>query len=382
MQAMQRYSGQENNQAMSRYGGKQGRGWDRVRDCYLLKSKHRVMGLDTEALDLQVDAHKAAREAAKAESVATALRWKEINAMLTDEEIRAQREKMQLSQQLTNDWHFQKKATDRIEADLNPRINMNYPINPDNTGVSAAQKFGGEDVSLKERNRLQGNQVREWCDQELRAKQELLEQERLAELRQVELDKEINAMRLQGEIDAKVLVQEQLFAVAEHNMLLAKEKKAELRMKMLLEKKANQWEVDNNYQSEVLSEYNYGRHRRDHYKGMSQEEIDEIHRFNGNKQKEPDYEKEEDMYWARNNQAVNTILADAEREEEIQKQAARFELNSDHLYQRREHKQREKFLKRDLGEGGVNDGFYSQFGSDCYNIYRSHGTMTKPAWQQ
>lgn len=357
---------------MQRFGGKKGRGWDQLRNCYLLKSKHRVMGIDTEALDSQVDSHKAARDAARKEGLATAKHWAQINSMLSEEEIREQAESMKCSQQLVNDWHFQRRPSDRIEADLNPKINRTNPINPDTCGVSAAQRFNGEDVSLKERNRIQASQVRSWCDMELREKQEAIAREKEAERSQCAIDRQIDAMRLESERAAQISAQEQLHDVCLHNQLLAKEKRAEMRIQNLMDKKANQWEVDGAYQSAVLSEYNYGRGRRDHYKGMNQNEIDDIHRFNANQlaelQENRKGEKDEDMYWAQNNQEVNTILCEAEQQEENVKTAARYELNSDHLAQRHEHKQREKYLKRELGEGGVNNGFYSQFGSDCTTL--------------
>merc|ERR1711865_677528 len=127
-------------------------------------------------------------------------------------------------------------------------------INPETCGISAAQKFAGEDGSIKERSRIQATQMKSWCDEQL-----ILKQER----------------------------------------------------------------------------------------------------------------EEQDMYWAQNNQEITASLAAQEADEETWRTSQRYELRDDHLHQRREHRLKQKFLKKELGEGAIGQGFYSQFGSNARCRHKS-----------
>lgn len=303
--------------------------------------------------------------------MAISRQWQAINQMLNEEEVKERVAVQEAKLQLVDDWHHQKKPQDRLEADLNPAINKMRPINPDETGISAAQKFRGEDVSLKERNRIQARQVRAWCDAEMEQKRRMAEEEKENARLQVEADKEIDVLRLQAEVEAVAAQKQLVLDLAEHNRLLAAEKRAERKMAKLRERTTNAWEIDSAMQNPVLAEHNYGRRRRDHYKGMSQAEVEDIHQFNAMQvqeiQEARQHDKDEDYFWAARNTEINSYLFEVEAQEEADKAAARYELNDDHRHQKREFKQRETFQKQQLGTGGVSNAFYSQFGSDCTN---------------
>jgi len=133
---------------------------------------------------------------------------------------------------------------------------------------------------------------------------------------------------------------------------------------------ANQWEVNNARETALLCENGTsyrtdGRLRRDYYKGMSQQEIDKIHTFNAQMAEEKKENerlcKEEGRQWAAGQVLIDSELIKRESEDQAWKTSQRYELADDHVQQRIQHQQREKFLKKEIGEGGVNNGFYSQF---------------------
>lgn len=314
------------------------------------------------------------------EGVATAAHWRTVNTMLTEQEISETQIKQQATLALVNDWRFQKNRNDRIEADLNPKLNQAEPINPETCGISAAQKFAGEDGSIKERSRIQATQMKSWCDEQLILKQEREEREKDQDREAVEITKVIDDMRLENEMGSEVQAKQALMDVYEENRLLAREKRLQKRQEELLEKQANQWEVENARGDTLLCETGDGRGpsgrlRRDHWKGMSQAEIDQIHAHNAQlaaEQRESKaWEKEEDMYWAQNNQEITASLAAQEADEETWRTSQRYELKDDHLHQRREHRLKQKFLKKELGEGAIGQGFYSQFGSNARCRHKS-----------
>jgi len=317
----------------------------------------------------------AKKNAEKQEGIDTAVHWRAVNTALNQQDVQNQIQQNEETRALANDWHFQKKKTDRVEADLNPKFNKLQPINPDYCGISSCQKFAGEDLNGKERNRMQSTKIRQWCDQQLAFKKEQEEAEKVQEKEAVEVSKIIDNMRLQNEKENNLQEKNTLYDVQLENRLLAKEKRLEKKLLQMREQQINQWEVENAKNNPILCENSNaygtnGRVRRDHWKGMSQQEINEIHRSNvaiAMAQKENSrLDKEEDQSWAAFEVEINSGMDAHQREEEAERVSELYELKNDLRHQKKDHRNREKFLKKQLGEGAVDNKFYSQFGyKDC-----------------
>jgi hypothetical protein len=176
-------------------------------------------------------------------------------------------------------------------------------------------------------------------------------------------------MRLEADNSAERAIKQAVLDTAEENRLLAKERRAEKRLAQLREKATQAWEVDNLLKSSVLSEYNHGRRRRDGYKGMSHEEVHSINQFNAQQREEMKENrrraKNMDRDWQENTRVMNTMIEQAEAEVEEERRNERYQLKNDHIVQRQQHRQSERFLKQQIGTNRVTKDYYKQFGSNC-----------------
>jgi hypothetical protein len=337
-----------------------------VRRRNMLNSKHRVMGLDIDALDQQVKLHKAEKDAALDEGASMVKHWEDVNVKLDKEAQNESKEKSDALLTLMQDWHFQKKPQNRLEADLNPKFRRLAPINPDMCSVSAAQKFEGEDLNFVARNRSQKSQMHCWCSQDMELKKLAKIQAKEGENRQLQINKHMDDVRRSTELETEMSCRREKEQTAELNKLLAKEKRAERRYQQLMDQKLNEWEIEGAYQDPILGELNFGRAQSQHYKGMSQEEVDVVFQFNSQqveqKRATKQREQEAESFWAQNYANIDEELLRNEIQEAQENNSRRVELKNDHIYQRREHHELENQMKDLIGRNSVDQAFHDQFG--------------------
>jgi hypothetical protein len=337
-----------------------------VRRRNMLNSKHRVMGLNIDALDQQVKLHKAEKDAALDEGAAMVKQWENVNERLDKEALNESKENSDALLTLMQDWHFQKKPQNRLEADLNPKLRRLTPINPDMCSVSAAQKFEGEDLNFVARNRSQKSQIHCWCSQVMEMKKLAKIQAKEGEKQQLQINKQMDDVRRSTELETEMSCRREKEQTAEFNKLLAKEKRAERRYQQLMDQKLNEWEIEGAYQDPMLAEVNFGRAQSQHYKGMSQEEVDVVFQFNSQqveqKRTTRQREQEAESLWAQNYANIDEELLKNEIEEAQENISKRVELKNDHIYQRKEHYELENRMKDLIGRNSVDQAFHDQFG--------------------
>jgi hypothetical protein len=342
----------------------------------LLNSKQRTMGIDTAALDAKVAELKGLKAAEKQEGIDEARRTAEINSFMREREEEEIVDAQDKVLQLAGDWSWQTDRRNRIEADLNPKLpeNRMNPIVPEETSVSAAQQFVGEDTTILGRQRQQGLQMTEWADQQVAEKAAARREEREEDLRYVEFTAQINAMRLANEEEEEQQRIDALLRNQEENMALARQKLLQAQYEREENQSANSWEVKNMVNDAKLCEdpaqadsvFGPHRVRAGHWKGMSKAQVSEYHKSNAAKRADTAAHKDDwkvqEKQWAQYQGQINGVLADREREEAAVEVEKRFALRDFHSQQQADNQERETINKQ-IATGKVTDKWHSGFGS-------------------
>lgn len=336
------------------------------RHCAHLNAKQRAIGIDPDALAQICAEHESAREEEKALSAHEARNWEEINKVIAGHDRQQQIAKNEADRALSNDWRSQCKNR--------PKLVKSSPIVPETCAVGAAQYFTGEDKNEFERNRMQKAQMRDWC---LKGKAQLSEADELKKLEDAadaENNAQINRFLVANAQSSATATMNDKYEVQNYNRLLAQEKKLKMKHEALLQKQVDEWEVNNAMSSGLLAEdprpgYTpWGRKRGDHWKGMQEEEVQEIYRENAVQMEENRRKKAAeaaaDAGWKMHFDAVDATMREMETADDGAVQA-RYALNNDHLHQRKEHRKKEQDMKNIFTTNIPTDDFYSSFGGKC-----------------
>ncbi|XP_078001079.1 RIB43A-like with coiled-coils protein 2 isoform X2 [Glandiceps talaboti] len=178
-------------------------------------------------------------------------------------------------------------------------------------GLSSLQKFDGEDLNNKARQKLMQEQMREWSKKQAKEKAAAdarqKEADRLYELKARELDQRACELA-KAEDDCRKAIHS---AVKDYNKALADERDEKERLAKEQELDDNFTEMSNHIYGDILTENPdvaqsaFGPHRviTDRWKGMSPEELAEIRRIQElqiqEKKRIMDDEKERDAEWER-----------------------------------------------------------------------------------
>jgi len=347
------------------WGGKRGRGhWEKK--CDLLVCKQRAIGINVDALDQQVKEHQVQRIAEKAEGVAIADMYKEFDKMRTTESQNELRLKYEADACLRDDWQYQAKSRkSRIEADINPKYMKTTPINPDRCGPGAAQNFAGEDRDAGERARIQKQQMKQWCEAEISKKQGLRQLSTSQSLQEAAMLRQIDDVRSSQEFEIRTEEQQSRYEVLQYNRLIAKEKRLEAQKEKLLQKRIDEWEVNNALSDPMLAEVNS--RRTDHWKGMSPDEIAKVHAHNAIQVEENKLKKEEeldaDRQWAEYNKSINDGLFKLDGIEAGEQRDRRYALGTQHKNEKREHRKNQHAQRFELGVNQIAPEFHERFGN-------------------
>ncbi|XP_039626117.1 RIB43A-like with coiled-coils protein 2 isoform X1 [Polypterus senegalus] len=277
------------NQTLATYMQKR-RNMDLERQDRIFNAKIRTIGVDKEALDIQVNEKKLRKEKelekhnTYAESM---ILHDKINCLLDDRE----KKDMYNLNKAINDFRSQfQKMEDRREFDLNDPQELKKDIpariadDDPRLCVSGVQKMVGEDLDQPERYKCQQEQLREWLLQQQselqKAQQEHRIREDLYDDSRIQLDR--IAVELQ-KIDEDIRKRNAV-ATKEFNMKKATEKSLKKKQEKELEEQDNMAEISNVLQGDLISENPdqaisaFGPHRviPDRWKGMNSAQLQEI----------------------------------------------------------------------------------------------------------
>ena len=126
---------------------------------------------------------------------------------------------------LKSDWYHQANRKTRIEADLNPKLVKNQPIDPAQCGVAACQSFMGEDADFQRRKRMQAQQFRQWCELQIEEKKQLKQMEQDEDKQYAAFLKSLDEVRVSQEVEEATVAASRVIEVRDDNKFLAKAKK-------------------------------------------------------------------------------------------------------------------------------------------------------------
>lgn len=266
------------------------RNMEEQRKSRIFNAKTRTIGVDLQAIDQQIKDKKQQEEyeRKRADAFASdAIRNDKISQLLEkrqEQDIfelnRALNEFRMLHQQPDSRREFDLYDPDYLKKDKPARVSDDDP----RCGISSIQKFEGEDLNSKARNKYQQEQLREWSLEQQREREQAqrnqAQADRLYELKMRELDQ--RAMELQNAEEACRRAIN--MATTDYNNALARERSEKERLQKQQELDDNMTEIANHVFGDVLTENPavaqsaFGPHRviTDRWKGMSPSQLEEV----------------------------------------------------------------------------------------------------------
>lgn len=243
--------------------------------------------------------------------------------------------------------------------------------------ISGAQKFEGEDLSAGERKKLQLAQQASWCKQQMAEKQAIAANDKEEMLAYCEL------LRKQEEYQTKVAkMQESARAdlkktIAEENFVLAEEKKAKEAYMAQMTLAQNTNEQANMVKNDMLCENPtlavshaapYTRVRKDHWKGMSEDEVANVQEMQATQREELKARKMAELdaerrYATQQENFRRTMEMKAQQVEDFKKEQ-RMQVAATINAQKAEHNTKEATMKKNSSQVPTAD-FFGQFGTSA-----------------
>lgn len=276
------------------------RNMEEQRKSRIFNAKTRTIGVDLQALEQQKKDKRQQEEyeRKRSEAFATdAVRNDKISQLLEKRQQqdvfelnRALNEFRTLHQQPDSRREFDLYDPDYLKKDKPARVSDDDP----RCGISSIQKFEGEDLNSKARNKYQQEQLREWSLEQQREREQARinqqQADRLYELKMKELD--ARAMDLQkAEEECRRNIN---LATTDYNNALARERAEKERLQRQQELDDNMTEIANHVFGDVLTENPavaqsaFGPHRviTDRWKGMSPQQLEDIRKQQENQRLE------------------------------------------------------------------------------------------------
>ncbi|XP_038162146.1 RIB43A-like with coiled-coils protein 2 isoform X1 [Cyprinodon tularosa] len=136
----------------------------------IFNDKLRTMGVDKDALDMQMQEKKRQEEAAKGEQNAYDAAMQQYNKAACLIQRRQDKEKRKMEKAMASFWHQNQQPSNRCGFDLN---------DPDATSQMVLANFVGEDPEQKNRQQRQREQLRAWLIQQQEEQEEDRQQQKL-----------------------------------------------------------------------------------------------------------------------------------------------------------------------------------------------------------
>lgn len=350
------------------------------RKARLLDPKARMIGIDVESLNRQVEEKRKAsaeQQEKDLEADRQALLVAE-RGMLLERQVELQRRQRACDDAAYN--HAYQRKQFRREYDLsNPDVLKNdLPVrlgdNDPRLGVSSLQVLHGEDPEYARRTQLQKKQQRDWCIAQMQEKntsdQQTAQADRVFAARQQEfLSRAIELDNIQQRQQ-----KEKRLVSDEFNHAMVVQKKEEERQKLLQDAAEEIEELRCNLDSALLSEIHppsaLGPHRKrnDHYKGMSGDEVVGVYIDQEKQRREMEKQREtlkkEEMDWAAYDQACLRAGMAMEREAARKKQEERIKVAEAQKQDAKLGETRRRHMN-EVYQNEISPDFFAQFGTSA-----------------
>ncbi|KAL0481928.1 hypothetical protein AKO1_011382 [Acrasis kona] len=346
----------------------------------IFNPKVRVIGVDKQALDAQVEEKKLLKQMEDERD-----RFYDEQTIISSQHGQFLESKMQdvrrEVQKTVSEYRQTQQANElRREFDLNDKdaLKKELPVRVGDRdprlGISAAQVFNGEDLGNRERSRAQKEQMKSWIEQNISEKDHQKALEEYEKLMYEKRTEEVNFLANEIEKQKELLRLEKLRANKEYNLEQLVEKRnreAEQKMRDEIDKLE---EIQNQLNSDLLNEnFHSTLHATDgnrfkpyNFKSLRPEQYQEIHEVREQQILEKEYNKakqkmEDEMQHV--NDRINDRMANRlKREQERLKQEKEKQLAEIHKKQMEQNKAKKNHIQ-DLYANEVTEDFFSQFGT-------------------
>lgn len=353
------------------------------RKMRIFNAKQRTIGVDRQALELQIQEKEMAKEMERQRDQAFADRLlvTEQRVQLMDRDVQRARKDATMSVQAYREQMQQKQM--RKEWDLNDPLTLrkDKPARTSDDdamiGPASLQKFSGEDLEYGNRVRKQQQQQAMWVVEQMAEKQAQIDNEREMERILAERQAEIDDRRSQMESEELSSRGNMNEAVRDYNLALADVKRRTETMNRLQNMEDAAEEINNQLTGDFLTENpattvsSVAPHRylKYHFKGLSEEQRlgirDEQIRQAASKAQRNMNEKEEEQSWDLVQEAVRRNLVAGEREVFRRKQELARQIAEEQRRQAEESRIRKDVLYKQVYSGAIDESFFSQFGTSA-----------------
>lgn len=352
---------------------------EKERQGRIFNAKHRQIGVDKEALDQQVQdrnwledlekkrAEAFAKDAIRNDTIAQLLqRRQEYDER---ENNRALNEFRALHQQPAAQREWDLNDPDYLKKDMPARVSDDDP----RCGIASLQKFQGEDLNSRARQKYQQEQLREWSrmqqESQQRARQQQDAADRLFYAKQNELDQ--RAVQLQrAEEECRRAINQ---SMRDYNEALERETQERRALKKRQEEYDNYAEMANMVSSDLLTENpdqaisQFGPHRvvPDRWKGMNEEQLrrirEEQQRQVEEKKRRDEEEQQRQAEWDRRRIAEAKAGMIIEKHIERERKAVDHDQYNDNQRLANEQRNLKQYLDRVVYTNQPTAAYFTQF---------------------
>ncbi|XP_063792643.1 RIB43A-like with coiled-coils protein 1 isoform X2 [Pseudophryne corroboree] len=352
---------------------------EQQRQSRIFNAKYRTIGVDVATLERQVEERKTLERTEKARDEAfdaDRQQYDKIALMLEQRELEVARD---LTRAVQNFSEQHQQPEDRREFDLyDPdALKKDRParVSDDDPrcGPASLQMFAGEDLSEKERKKLQTELSKKWLteqkDERKRSEAQHKFADHLYDKKRVELDERTQHLSRMEEDCRKAVI----MATNNFNQALAMEASERRRLEKQKEEDNNFAEIYNHLTGDILTENpeaavsSFGAHRvvPDRWKGMSPEQLKAILETQEmqcqEKQRLKEEEKQRNTEWDRQRLLAGRAAMTLEQQEEEFSREIRKRLDQHNQQLSREQKAHLEYLDKVVYTNNPTAHFHSQF---------------------
>ncbi|CAG9854195.1 unnamed protein product [Phyllotreta striolata] len=352
---------------------------DEERRKRIFNPRVRIMGVDIDGLDRQVEERKQkeAEDKRLAELFYDQMKKSDDYAMFMHDKER--QERLCYNQSINEYRKSYQRFEDRREFDLNDpgyirnQVPCRGEVDDPKLGVSAAQKFEGEDLVSDQRRKIQKEEVQSWLGQQMKERELAEKDQKMAEAayHAALLARDQRALQLEAlDKDCRVKVQK---ACIKFNEALMKEKAYEKQQREKEDTEDKMADICNFLNSDLMTENpnvaqsNLGPNRKicANFKGMSPEQQKaitvELQNQIEEKRKKKEQELRREMEMDNYVNGVNREIFLMDQEISAKKKKMYKEISEENMRLAEEQKTRKKFLDKVVYTGYPSDEFYDQF---------------------
>nr|DBA21640.1 TPA: hypothetical protein GDO54_018249 [Pyxicephalus adspersus] len=360
---------------------------EQQRQSRIFNAKVRTIGVDVPTLERQVEERKAMEKLEKARDEAFGKyfmvicnadrqQYDKIALMLEQRENQIARDLDKAvqnfregHQQPQNRREFDLYDPDFLKKDRPARVSDHDP----RCGPASLQKFAGEDLSEKERKKLQTELSKKWLteqkDERKRSEAQKKYADELYDKKRVELDERAQHLSKMEE-DCRKAVD---MAISNFNQALAKESSERIKLEKQQEEDNNFSEIYNHLTGDILTENPdvavsyYGPHRvvPDRWKGMSPQQLKAILEIQAQQQQEKqrlkEEEKQQDAEWDKQRILVARAAMTLEQQEEQLSSEIRKRMDQYNQQLSREQRAHLEYLDKVVYTNNPTAHYHSQF---------------------